>query len=73
LGRRKGKRNVVMLTLGTGVGGALLVDGRIVRGEKGMPVCWAILPSILLDVSAIVGIEDVWKLFSQLAHMKPKP
>ena len=34
-GAAKGKRNVVMLTLGTGVGGALLVDGRIVRGEKG--------------------------------------
>lgn len=34
-GAAKGKRNVVMLTLGTGVGGALLVDGRIVRGENG--------------------------------------
>jgi len=34
-GAAKGKTNVVMLTLGTGVGGALLVDGRIVRGEKG--------------------------------------
>ncbi|HSE20578.1 MAG TPA: ROK family protein [Pyrinomonadaceae bacterium] len=34
-GAAKGKRNVVMLTLGTGVGGALLIDGRIVRGEKG--------------------------------------
>src|SRR6185369_8313568 len=34
-GAAKGKRNIVMLTLGTGVGGALLVDGRIVRGEKG--------------------------------------
>jgi len=34
-GAAKGKRNVVMLTLGTGVGGALLVDGKIVRGEKG--------------------------------------
>ena len=34
-GAARGKRNVVMLTLGTGVGGALLVDGRIVRGEKG--------------------------------------
>lgn len=34
-GAAQGKRNVVMLTLGTGVGGGVLVDGRIVRGEKG--------------------------------------
>jgi glucokinase len=34
-GAAKGKKNVVMLTLGTGVGGALLVEGRIVRGETG--------------------------------------
>lgn len=34
-GAAQGKKNVVMLTLGTGVGGGLLVDGRIVRGETG--------------------------------------
>jgi glucokinase len=30
-----GKRNVVLLTLGTGVGGAALVDGAILRGASG--------------------------------------
>ena len=30
-----GKRNVVLLTLGTGVGGAVLVDGVILRGASG--------------------------------------
>jgi len=34
-GAAQGKRNVVMLTLGTGVGGGVLVDGRIMRGERG--------------------------------------
>ena len=34
-GIAQGKKNVVMLTLGTGVGGALLSEGRIVRGETG--------------------------------------
>jgi glucokinase len=29
-------RNAVMLTLGTGVGGAILADGRILRGEAGV-------------------------------------
>ncbi|MBZ5654898.1 MAG: ROK family protein [Acidobacteriia bacterium] len=31
-GAARGRRNVVMLTLGTGVGGAVLVDGAILRG-----------------------------------------
>ena len=34
-GSARGKRNVVMLTLGTGVGGAVLVDGVILQGANG--------------------------------------
>jgi len=34
-GAARGRRNVVLLTLGTGVGGAALVDGRIMRGASG--------------------------------------
>jgi glucokinase len=34
-GAARGKRNVVLLTLGTGVGGAALVDGVILRGASG--------------------------------------
>src|SRR3954454_11775468 len=34
-GSARGARNVVMLTVGTGVGGGMLVDGRIVRGASG--------------------------------------
>jgi glucokinase len=34
-GSARGKRNVVMLTLGTGVGGAVLVDGAILHGANG--------------------------------------
>jgi glucokinase len=35
LGAAKGFRNVIMLTLGTGVGGAAIVDGRLLRGHLG--------------------------------------
>jgi glucokinase len=35
-GAAKGARNVVMLTLGTGVGGGLIVDGRPFRGTTGV-------------------------------------
>ena len=34
-GAARGRRNVVMLTLGTGVGGAVLVDGAILHGAGG--------------------------------------
>jgi glucokinase len=34
-GEARGRRNVVMLTLGTGVGGAVLVNGTLLRGSTG--------------------------------------
>lgn len=35
LGAARGFQNVIMLTLGTGVGGAAIVDGRLLRGHLG--------------------------------------
>lgn len=35
LGAAAGRQNVILLTLGTGVGGAAMVDGRILRGARG--------------------------------------
>ncbi|MEW6155959.1 MAG: ROK family protein [Verrucomicrobiota bacterium] len=35
LGAARGFENVIMLTLGTGVGGAAMVDGRLLRGHHG--------------------------------------
>lgn len=34
-GAAKGRENVIMLTLGTGVGGAAMVDGHLLKGEIG--------------------------------------
>jgi glucokinase len=34
-GAARGARNVVMLTIGTGVGGGMVVDGRVARGASG--------------------------------------
>ena len=34
-GAAKGYRNVILLTLGTGVGGAVLADGRLIKGQIG--------------------------------------
>jgi glucokinase len=33
-GAARGRRNVLMITLGTGVGGAAMVDGRVLRGHS---------------------------------------
>lgn len=35
LGAGKGLRNVILLTLGTGVGGAIIADGRLLKGHIG--------------------------------------
>lgn len=35
-GAARGRRNAIMLTLGTGVGGAVVVDGNILRGSSGV-------------------------------------
>src|SRR5437763_8339428 len=35
IGAARGAHDVVMLTLGTGVGGGLLLDGRVYRGANG--------------------------------------
>lgn len=35
LGAGKGEKNIVMVTLGTGVGGGIVVDGRMLVGETG--------------------------------------
>jgi glucokinase len=53
LGAAKGYRNVFMLTLGTGVGGAAMVDGRLLRGEIGRA---GHLGHVCLDVN---GPRDV--------------
>ena len=35
-GAAKGRKNVIMLTLGTGVGGGIIIDGKIFAGADGM-------------------------------------
>jgi glucokinase len=52
-GAARGRRHAVMLTLGTGVGGAAIVDGRLLRGISGRG---GHLGHLSLDVHGPVGI-----------------
>lgn len=53
LGAARGERDVAMLTLGTGVGGAIMSDGRLLKGRLGRA---GHLGHISLDPS---GIKDI--------------
>ena len=53
LGAARGRRDVILLTLGTGVGGAAWVDGRLLRGHLGRA---GHLGHISLDPS---GLPDI--------------
>ena len=61
-GAARGSRNVVLLTLGTGVGGALMVDGRLLRGHIGRA---GHLGHVSLDVA---GPPDVTNCPGSLEH-----
>ena len=62
IGAGAGSRNIVMLTLGTGVGGAAMVDGHLLRGHIGRAghlghIC--LNPDAPLDIVATPGsLED---------------
>lgn len=51
VGAAAGRRNVVFLIIGTGVGAGLMLDGRIFRGASGMPggVGWFALDPFAVD------------------------
>src|SRR5688500_4594477 len=61
-GAAQGARNVMLLTLGTGVGGALMVDGRLLRGHIGRA---GHLGHVSLDVT---GSPDVTNCPGSLEH-----
>jgi glucokinase len=63
IGAAAGSRNVIMLTLGTGVGGAAMVDGRLLLGNIGRA---GHLGHVCLDVN---GAKDVTGMAGALEVM----
>jgi glucokinase len=63
LGAARGERNVILLTLGTGVGGAAMVDGHLLRGWLGRA---GHLGHICLDID---GDQDVTNVPGSLEEL----
>jgi glucokinase len=69
LGAVAGKRNVFLLTLGTGVGGAILSEGHLLRGTIGRA---GHLGHITLNPNGtldIVQLPVAWKMPSAIARL----
>ncbi len=55
-GAAKGRRDVIMLTLGTGVGGAAMCDGRLMQGHTGRAGHFGHLSVDMDDPPSIIGM-----------------
>lgn len=59
-GAARGLRHVLMLTLGTGVGGGMVLDGRLYGGAGELPESWDIFPWSAMDGPAPAETGDAW-------------
>lgn len=61
-GAAKGMKNFIEITLGTGVGSGIIIDGKVVYGHDGFAGSWVTpLPCAEPEGSAIAGKWDAWK------------
>lgn len=66
-GAARGMKDFIMITLGTGVGSGIVINGQMVYGHDGLPESWDILLSVVkTDVSADADVTAVWKLIVRL-------
>lgn len=63
LGAARGFRDVIMLTLGTGVGGAILSDGKLLRGHLGRAGHFGHLCLDLDGAPSITGMPGAMEVF----------
>lgn len=64
-GSAKGHNNTIVLTLGTGIGGGVIVDGKLVRGKSGVGAeCGHIPLSIEKRRPCTCGAWDCWEAYA---------
>ena len=65
-GAARGLKDFIMITLGTGVGSGIVINGQLVYGHDGFA---GELGHVIVnpeDVLAVADVKDVWKLIAQL-------
>ena len=74
-GAARGMKDFIMITLGTGVGSGIVINGQMVyMAMTVLPESWDILLSVVkTDVSADADVTAVWKLTARLRvwHVLP--
>ncbi len=63
-GAARGAATAVMITLGTGIGGAILVDGRVLRGANGMAGEFGHMQVVPEGRSCECGRSGCWEQYS---------
>ena len=68
-GAARGRDNVVMLTLGTGVGGGILLNGRLFTGGDGMGVELGHTPLVHGGIRCTCGIEGCLEAYASVTAL----
>lgn len=68
-GAAKGRKNVVMLTLGTGVGGGILLDGKLFTGGDGMGVELGHTPLVHGGIRCTCGIDGCLERYASVTAL----
>ena len=69
-GAAKGYRNVIMITLGTGVGGGIIIDGRIYAGDYSAGAELGHTMLVVDGVSCTCGRKGCWEGYSSATAKK---
>jgi len=73
IGAAKGKKDVVLLTLGTGIGAGIVCGGQLVRGSQGQ--AGELGHAILVPggrPSAATGVEGIWEAYASATAVKAR-
>lgn len=62
-GAARGRRSVVMVTIGTGIGGALVLDGRLVRGAHGLAGEFGHVQVVPDGLRCECGLSGCWEQY----------
>ena len=63
-GAAKGKKHVVMITLGTGVGGGIIIDGKLFTGGDGLGAELGHMPLVFDGIPCTCGLKGCFECYA---------